>query len=102
MKFATQARVTVPGTEAQAVILDATETIIGFPVYTLRWLDEAGEQHTGTCGEGDLAGRNPTEADVQAACDQAKAMLAEAERFARIRVRQIAARKRKASHKRKR
>lgn len=64
MKFATQARVTVPGANAQAVICDATETVPGFPIYTLRWLDEAGETHTGTCGEGDLATANPTDDDV--------------------------------------
>lgn len=67
MKFATQARVTVPGTVAQAVICDATETVPGFPIYTLRWLDEAGETHTGTCGEGDLAKANPSDAEIAAA-----------------------------------
>ncbi len=58
MKYATQSRVTVPGTKAQGVIVDATETVSGFPIYTLRWLDEAGETHTGSCGEGDLAEAN--------------------------------------------
>lgn len=59
MKFAKEQRVTVPGLTAQGVVVDATENIIGFPVYTLRWLDPAGETHTGSCGEGDLESAQP-------------------------------------------
>jgi len=59
-KFPKKTRVTIPGSLAtQGVVVDATETLIGFPVYVLRWLTEAGETMTGSCGEGDLASAQP-------------------------------------------
>lgn len=54
-KFEKQQRVTVPGTDAQGVVVDIIENVTGYPVYALRWLDTAGEPHHGSCGEGDLA-----------------------------------------------
>lgn len=65
MRYAKEARLVLPGTDGtQGVVVDATETVPGFPVYTLRWLTEAGETQTGTVGEGDLHDRNPSERDV--------------------------------------
>lgn len=59
-KFNPTARVNLPGGNgAQAVVMDVTEKVTGFPVYTLRWLDDAGETHTGTVGEGDLEVAQP-------------------------------------------
>lgn len=65
-KFETKTRVRVPGQNAEAVVMDATETIPGYPVYTLKYLSDAGENECGTIGEGDLAKVNPTQADEQA------------------------------------
>ena len=58
-KFEKTARVNVPGGNGtQGVVIDVTESITGFPVYALRWLTDAGETMTGSCGEGDLVNAN--------------------------------------------
>lgn len=61
MKFAKEDRVSIPGEAwkgVQAVILDATETVYGFPIYTIGWLDGGGSPVTGTIGETDLLSIN--------------------------------------------
>lgn len=66
MKFEVHDRVRVPATNAQAVVMDATETVRGFPVYTLKYLNDAGDNECGTVGEGDLAAANRTTAELHA------------------------------------
>ena len=66
-KYELTNRVNLPGAEGvQAVIVEVSESIPGFPVYALCWLTQKGELLSGTCGEGDLAIVNPTFADRQA------------------------------------
>ncbi len=55
MKYAIEQRVCVPGQSwTQGVVIDATEALNGFPVYTLRFVTDKGEVITASVGEGDL------------------------------------------------
>jgi hypothetical protein len=64
--FAKEDRPMVPGQGAEGVIVDVIETIPDYPIYTIKWFTSDGEPRVGTCGEGDLRGANPTEADMAA------------------------------------
>lgn len=105
MKFEVKQRVRVPGQSAEAVIMDATETVPGFPVYTLKYLSDAGENECGTVGEGDLHSANLTEAELTRAHQDrhdeivCRNQMIEAEVTARVirRLAEMAAHRRKAS-----
>jgi len=112
LKFALKQHVIVPGhAPAQGRVLDFTETLPGFPVYTLRYLSPEGEPLTGTVGEGDLAAANLTDEQImQEVSAEAEAekhfqrhVLAEVNRRLRAaRHTRASLRNRKAAHKRKR
>lgn len=107
MLYSKEARLNVPGTNGtQGVVVDAVESVAGFPVYTLRWLTEAGETMTGSCGEGDLRSVNRTDADRREADRERATRLSvfnsEVEKQVSQRLAEIAARRRKASRKPKR
>jgi hypothetical protein len=75
-KYEIASRLFVPGTNgAQGVIVDRWETVPGFPVYKLCWLDTEAKPQDGSCGESDLAAVNMTSAErlaVDAARSQAE------------------------------
>lgn len=107
MLYAKEQRVCVPGTHAQGVVVDAIESTPGFPIYTLRWLTEAGETMTGSVGEGDLRRANRTEeddiADHNDSLKREDEIAQEVERRLRVWMADITARRRrKAVSKRKR
>jgi hypothetical protein len=71
-KYEIASRLIVPGTNgAQGVIVDRWETVPGFPVYKLCWLDTEAKPQDGSCGESDLAAVNMT-FDDRLAADAAK------------------------------